>query len=716
MENVWYVSPNGSDTNSGLSEKRAFLTLQKAFDVLTAVDKRSGAAEIRVLPGLYPMKDGLVIEKASLGSPNYRITVKRWGTGEVRLDGGRALARTACENGVYHFAAREDGVSDVYLNGVRMRKARYPKYDAENPYGAGWLFAPGRQVNIYQPGQGDSLHVRCTDPRLRRWKRMDEVELFVFPRFNWFSDTVPIREYDAQSGTVTLARPCREAIYPTDRFYFQNIREELTDPGEWYFDRESGEVLLIPFEGVDMQTAVVTIPTADNVIRIEGERLPEAFYDGTFDQLDASPRAAVSSDWNSAPEGYIRFEHLTIECARKALFLNKRAHGIELIGCTLRGSGEEGVRSLRGRRNQVAGCDICDIGGIGVYMSGGYRDSFEGLYRSCESEIDNNYIHHVGRVRRAVVAVDVEGVGIRVSHNLIHDCSRTGVYLRGNKHVIEYNHIRHVNIETSDTAAINMCDRDLSHRDTVIRYNRIHDVLGLHLVNGKWEPRHFTFGIYLDDFTAGVDIVGNLIYRTPRGGIFIHGNQDVRVLNNVCLEADRDMLFLRRWGRGLEYERLGTHGMSMTRNTCKRNIIASHVEDCAIYAVENCMDENWEIDMKDNEFDENLFCTYGQEPRLWVCQDLGYDVYDRWFEPFQTWREKGHDANSLFADPAFVDPEHDDFRLRPESPAFQLGFEPLPIDEMGPYESAERATWPIVEARGVRETPLRIDYFRETDE
>ena len=184
-----------------------------------------------------------------------------------------------------------------------------------------------------------------------------------------------------------------------------------------------------------------------------------------------------------------------------------------------------------------------------------------------------------------------------------------------------------------------------------------------------------------------MDIVGNLIYRTPRGGIFIHGNQDVRVLNNVCLEADRDMLFLRRWGRGLEYVRLGTHGMSMTRNTCKRNIIASHAEDCAIYAVENCMDENWEIDMKDNEFDENLFCTYGQEPRLWVCQDLGYDVYDRWFEPFQTWREKGHDANSLFADPAFVDPEHDDFRLRPESPAFQLGFE-----------------------------PLCIDYFRETDE
>lgn len=716
METVLYVSPKGDDGNSGRSEQQPLLTLQRAFDVLAALDRRAGSAEIRVLPGLYPMEKGLVIEKASLGAPDFPITVKKWGDGEVRLDGGRALKAVSCERGVYRFSAAGTDVTDVYLNGVRMIKARYPKYDPRNPYGAGWLFAPGRQVNIYQPNQGDALHVRCTDPRLKGWSRMDEAELFVFPRFNWFSDTVPVRAYDAETGVVTLARPCREAIYPTDRFYFQNIREELTDPGEWYFDREREEVLLIPFEGVDMAEAVVTVPTADNVVRIEGERLPECFYDGTFDQLDASPRAAVSMQWNSEPVGYIRFEQLTLECARRALLLNKRAHGIQLIGCTLRGSGEEAVRSLRGTNNRIAGCDIYDTGAEGVYMSGGYRDSFAGFYRGCGNEIDNNYIHHIGRVHRAVVAVEIQGVGVRVSHNLIHDCSRTGIYIRGNKHVVEYNHIRHVNIETSDAAAINMCDRDLSHHDTVIRYNKIHDVLGLHLVNGKWEPRHFTFGIYLDDFTAGVDIIGNLIYRTPRGGIFIHGNQDVRVMNNVCLEADRDVLFLRRWGKGLEYERLGTHGMSMTRNTYKHNIIASHAEDCAIYAVENCMDENWELDMKDNEFDENLFCTYGREPRLWLCQDLGYDVYDRWFEPFETWTRKGHDAHSVFADPLFVDPEHDDFRLRPESPALQLGFEPLPLDEMGPYESDERATWPIVEASGVRETPLSIDYFRETDD
>ena len=31
----------------------------------------------------------------------------------------------------------------------------------------------------------------------------------------------------------------------------------------------------------------------------------------------------------------------------------------------------------------------------------------------------------------------------------------------------------------------------------------------------------------------------------------------------------------------------------------------------------------------------------------------------------------------MIADPLFVDAEHDDYRLRPESPALKLGFQPI---------------------------------------
>ena len=42
----------------------------------------------------------------------------------------------------------------------------------------------------------------------------------------------------------------------------------------------------------------------------------------------------------------------------------------------------------------------------------------------------------------------------------------------------------------------------------------------------------------------------------------------------------------------------------------------------------------------------------------------------------------GLDTHSLIADPLFVDVENDDYRLKPESPAFNLGFVPIELAKM----------------------------------
>jgi len=54
----------------------------------------------------------------------------------------------------------------------------------------------------------------------------------------------------------------------------------------------------------------------------------------------------------------------------------------------------------------------------------------------------------------------------------------------------------------------------------------------------------------------------------------------------------------------------------------------------------------------------------------------------------------------------FVDVENGDYRLKPGSPAFGIGFEKIPVNEIGPYKDELRASWPIVEAEGAREKPL----------
>ena len=47
------------------------------------------------------------------------------------------------------------------------------------------------------------------------------------------------------------------------------------------------------------------------------------------------------------------------------------------------------------------------------------------------------------------------------------------------------------------------------------------------------------------------------------------------------------------------------------------------------------------------------------------------------------WQQLGADRNSRFADPGFVDMAGGEYRLRPDSPALELGFKPFPLDRFG---------------------------------
>ena len=76
---------------------------------------------------------------------------------------------------------------------------------------------------------------------------------------------------------------------------------------------------------------------------------------------------------------------------------------------------------------------------------------------------------------------------------------------------------------------------------------------------------------------------------------------------------------------------------------------------------------------------------------------------------WEAWQSLGLDRHSIVADPRFVDPAQDDYRLKSDSPAIGLGFKPIPVDAIGPYQDDLRATWPICEAKGAREQ-MKIDW------
>jgi hypothetical protein len=84
------------------------------------------------------------------------------------------------------------------------------------------------------------------------------------------------------------------------------------------------------------------------------------------------------------------------------------------------------------------------------------------------------------------------------------------------------------------------------------------------------------------------------------------------------------------------------------------------------------------------KIDNNCFYSVGGEFQAVVDQlrsEGGKRNPKRYDLP--EWRKLGFDQNSIFADPLFVDPASNDFRVRPESPALKIGFKNFEMGRWG---------------------------------
>jgi len=69
--------------------------------------------------------------------------------------------------------------------------------------------------------------------------------------------------------------------------------------------------------------------------------------------------------------------------------------------------------------------------------------------------VENCHFHHNGRWTYTYApAILMQGVGIRVAHNVIHDHTHCGIIFAGNDHELEFNEIYRVATDTGDVGAI----------------------------------------------------------------------------------------------------------------------------------------------------------------------------------------------------------------------------------------------------------------------
>ena len=273
--------------------------------------------------------------------------------------------------------------------------------------------------------------------------------------------------------------------------------------------------------------------------------------------------------------------------------------------------------------------------------------------RTGETIISDNQLHHLGRLNHSGVGVLImNAFGNAVAHNEIRDLYYTGVSVgwvwgygpsvsRDNR--IEFNHIHHVGQELlSDMGGVYLLGLSPA---TVVRNNVVHDVAG----------HDKAWGLYTDEGSTGIVLENNLVYRTTHGSFHQHYGRDNLVCNNIFA-----------FGRDAQIVR--SRDEPHRSFTFERNIV--------YYRTGELFSSVWSGGTDRIVLDHNLYWNPSGAPKF---PDDSIDA----------WRARGFDKHSIVADPLFVDPDHEDFRLKPDSPALKLGFRPPDLSAVGPRTPRE---------------------------
>ena len=725
-ETAFYVAGNGNDQWTGkLNAPNAartdgpFASLERAraaVRALKATGEFAGPVSVLVRGGVHPLAKTFVLGSEDSGTQMFPVTYRSSPGETAVLSGGKAIKGwKKLPGGIYVADLAAQGFEyfrfhELFFKGERQVLARFPNYDPQHPVTGGLLY-----VDETASLSRNSFHYKEGTIPFAKWPSLAQAEVNIFPYHCWDHNIIRIAKVDPDLNLVTLRNNVAGDIQVGNRYFIQNVFEALDAPGEWYSDYSTGKLYFYPPNGTAPGDTDVAVPALENLVELSG----------TADN----------------PVRNVRLQDLSLKWARQDAITLEGARDCQIIGNTITQVGGVGV-NVGYLRNAMRGvglpwrkpglvtnpyhsgdralqfsypCEGCRIAGNDVSFVGG-----DGVVLRGKANVaDNNHVYRTGMYDMVCAGMTVCGESNTLSHNAIHDIPRDGIFINGKLNIAEYNDIRNSMLYTADNAAIALRQHDVSQavqtRGNVLRYNRLLDTVGYgsyphctHPGDGFGSP-FCSFGIYLDGSICGVTVYGNIIARTGASSVFIQFGGDNAIENNIFVESDE---------KRIQYDSMiffGTFMYSDTGNKFKpqeppnrinHNIFYYGSPVTALYREGHWDAAAW--DPRQAQFDDNVIWHKGQPVAIDMDAKLNFNT-------LAPWLAAGHDTRSLVADPLFMDAKRDDYRLKPDSPAYKVGFKDMnaEIAKIGPYQSGERAVWPLRNAVLDREKPVVFPFVKE---
>ncbi|MCO5286626.1 MAG: right-handed parallel beta-helix repeat-containing protein [Chitinophagaceae bacterium] len=301
-----------------------------------------------------------------------------------------------------------------------------------------------------------------------------------------------------QGGTLNFTTDSKYSGSNDYGFFIQRDRRTLDTLGEWYFVKESKKMWV--YFGSENP--------ADHQVRVS-----------TIDTLVYTTR-----------QSYITFDGLAFEGGSQYTFSINYSQFIKIQNSVLNYSGNRAVQCVTCEDFTLANSLIFNTLNVGVDLT----------YTAVRTNIINNHFKNTGCIEGLGEGGMDSYMGIspakdfsRIANNKIDSTGFVPIRFHELNTIVEENFINTFCFIKDDAGGIYTSGPYEKNKGPIVRNNIV--VNGIGAPNGA-NGRVLVRGIYADEFSSYLSIIGNTIEKVNGGGIFLHRANNIRVENNKSFD------------------------------------------------------------------------------------------------------------------------------------------------------------------------------------